>query len=48
MAHGKGLDPNKYVNHSRFYWSDCSKPKKLMVMYLCVKGINFGTIATVW
>jgi hypothetical protein len=28
-----------------FYWSACIKPEKWVVMYLCVKSIDFASIS---
>ena len=34
---------NTLFNSTTFYWSACTKPGKWVVMYLCVRGIDFAS-----
>ena len=45
---GKLWNPKHILTTPRFIEVTISSQNKLMFMYLCVKGISFRTVATVW
>jgi hypothetical protein len=43
-----GLNPYNYFNPATLYWSACTKPGKWEVMYLCIRGIDFVSVSTIF